>query len=146
MATGSGLDLICDEVSRLEGIRHSTRAHADAVTDSNGAKLIPNHTSVDYGPFYTLTKTEQVTVTSGRVLGGTRGQTFVWRSGAYGFPSYLFDRHGVKKRIEPEDERTDQTLATPIIAFWKSSSELTPSVAYSMAYTRVKADEREKRS
>lgn len=46
---------------------------------------------------------------------------------------------------EGESEQTDQTLATPIIAFWKSSSELMPSVAYSMAYMMVKGGEREKK-
>jgi hypothetical protein len=58
VAASGGLDLIRDEVPRLEGIRHSTRAHTDAVTDADGAKLVPDHTGIDYGLFYTLTKTE----------------------------------------------------------------------------------------
>ena len=44
--------------------------------------------------------------------------------------------------MKPENEQTDQTLATPIIALLKSSSELTPSVAYSMAYMMVRVDKR----
>jgi len=74
------------------------------------------------------------------------GTSSAGRRGTYGFPSYLFDRHEIKERLEPKGERTDQTLATPIIAFWKSSSELTPSVAYSMAYVMVEDNEREKKS
>ena len=63
----------------------------------------------------------------------------------YGFPSYLFDRHEITEWLEWKNGRTDQTLATPIIAFWKSPSELTPSVAYSMAYMMVKGEERAKK-
>jgi len=65
--------------------------------------------------------------------------------GTHGFPSYLFDRHKIRERLEWRSKRSDQTLATPIIAFWKSSSELTPSVAYSMAYMMVKNEERGKK-
>jgi hypothetical protein len=68
-----------------------------------------------------------------------------WEAGTYGLPSYLFDPHENKERMELEEERTDQTLATPIIAFLKSSSELTPSVAYSMAYMMVRVDKRGKK-
>jgi len=76
MATGSSLDLICNEVSRLEGIRHSARAHTDAVTDAHSAKLVSNHTSVDNGFFYTLTKTEQMAVAP---IPPKRASGMVWR-------------------------------------------------------------------
>lgn len=77
MASGSGLDLIRNEVPRLEGIRHSTRAHTDAVADANGAKLIPNHSGIGDGLFYALTETKQMTVASTpakRVSGGCGGK------------------------------------------------------------------------
>ena len=64
------------------------------------------------------------------------------RRETYGFPSYLSDRHEIKEGLEPMEKRTDQTLATPIMAFWKSSSDLTPSVAYSMAYMMVREGEK----
>jgi hypothetical protein len=64
----------------------------------------------------------------------------------YGFPSYLFDFHEIEKRLRRGNEQTDQTLATPIIAFWKSSSEFTPSVAYSMAYMMASDGKRSKKS
>ena len=57
----------------------------------------------------------------------------------------MFDRHEIKEGLEPMEKRTDQTLATPIMAFWKSWSDLTPSVAYSMAYMMVREGEREEK-
>jgi len=102
MASSSGLDLIRNEVPRLEGIRHPTRAHTDTVTDANGAKLVSNHSGIGDGLFYTLTETKQMTVTSTptkRVSGGCGGQVSWEKRRTHGFPSYLFGRHEIKKRL-----------------------------------------------
>jgi len=77
MTSSSGLDLIRNEVPRLKGIRHSTRAHTDSVADANGAKLVANHSGIGDGLFYALTETKQMTVASKpnkRVSGGCRGK------------------------------------------------------------------------
>ena len=87
MAAGSSLDLICNQVPRLEGIGHSARAHTDTVANANGAKLIPNHAGIDNGLFYTLTETEQMAVTPGVIGRASRGAetSFCGEEGRTGF-------------------------------------------------------------
>lgn len=105
MTTGGSLDLIGDEIPRLEGVRHATRAHTDAVADSDGAKLVPNHASIHDGLFYTLTETKQMTVASAplNVYQGDSRMGYFGEEGAYGFPSYLVDLHENKGTLEWEN-------------------------------------------
>lgn len=45
MAASSSLNLVSDEVPRLEGVGHPASSHADAVTDAYCAKLVAYDTS-----------------------------------------------------------------------------------------------------
>jgi len=64
VAASGGLDLISDQVARLERVGHAACAHADTVADADSAKLVANDARVCERGFYFLTKTEEVLVTS----------------------------------------------------------------------------------
>ena len=65
MPTSSRLDLVCDEVAGLERVRHAAGAHADAVADADGAKLVAYDVGGGERGFYFLAETEEVLVASG---------------------------------------------------------------------------------
>ena len=65
VAAGSGLDLVCNEVAGLERVRHAAGAHADAVADADGAKLVAYDVGGGERGFYFLAETEEVLVASG---------------------------------------------------------------------------------
>jgi hypothetical protein len=46
MTTCSCLDLVRDEVARLQRIRHSSSAHADTVAHTDRSELVANETRV----------------------------------------------------------------------------------------------------
>lgn len=71
-ARGS-LYLVRDEVARLQRVGHSTRSHADTVTDANGTELVADNTFLDQGALDVLSKTQEVTVASadGAIARGT---------------------------------------------------------------------------
>ena len=46
MTASSGLNLVSDEVPRLEGVGHPASAHTDAVADAYCAKLVGYDTSI----------------------------------------------------------------------------------------------------
>ena len=66
MTTSGRLDLIRDEVARLEGIRHSASTHADTVADADSAKLVAYDASILKRLFDTLAKTKEMPVTAVR--------------------------------------------------------------------------------
>jgi len=46
MTAGSSLNLIGDEVPRLEGVGHPASSHTDAITDAYCAELVTYDTSI----------------------------------------------------------------------------------------------------
>lgn len=65
MTAGGGFDLVGYQVAGLEGVGHSTGAHADAVADADSAELVANDGSIFEGGFDLLTQAEEVFVASG---------------------------------------------------------------------------------
>jgi hypothetical protein len=55
MSAGSRLDLIGNEIPRLERIGHPTRSHADAITDAYCSELVANDAHIRERNFSTLT-------------------------------------------------------------------------------------------
>ena len=66
MPTSRRLDLVRNEVSRLQRIGHPARAHADPVADSAGAELVADYVCVEERFFDALAQAEDVLVTSGQ--------------------------------------------------------------------------------
>lgn len=64
VAAGCGLDLVCDEVAGLERVRHAAGAHADAVADADGAKLVAYDARGRERCFDFLAQAEEVLVAS----------------------------------------------------------------------------------
>lgn len=64
MSASGGLDLISDQVAGLEGVGHAAGAHANAIADADGAKLVADDARVLERGFYFLTKTKKVLVAS----------------------------------------------------------------------------------
>jgi len=58
MATSSSLDLVSDEVPRLEGVGHPTSSHTDAVTDTYCAELVAYDTSIGERRLGTLSQAQ----------------------------------------------------------------------------------------
>lgn len=64
VATSSSLDLVGNEVSRLERVPHSSSTHADSVANSNGAELVANQSRLDQGRLDFLAQPEEMFVAS----------------------------------------------------------------------------------
>lgn len=65
MSPRGRLDLIRDEVSRLEGEGHAAGAHADTVADADGAELVAYYVGFCEGGLDALAEGEEVAVASG---------------------------------------------------------------------------------
>jgi hypothetical protein len=65
----SGLDLVCDEVARLERVTHPARAHRDTVRDANRAELVSNEVGVSERAFYALTEAKEVPIATENSMG-----------------------------------------------------------------------------
>jgi hypothetical protein len=62
MSTGGGLDLVGDEVSRLQRVAHTESSHRNAIRHSDGTELVTDQTSTGHRILDTLTKTQNVLV------------------------------------------------------------------------------------
>lgn len=87
MTSGSGLDLVSNQVARLERVRHRIGAIANSVADTDGTELVTNEVSILERGFDLLAKAQQVLVASDapnirRIYSLSETET-------YGFPSYL---------------------------------------------------------
>lgn len=64
MPTSGSLHSVGDEIARLERVPHPVRAHADAVANTDGAKLIAYKPCIYERLLDALAKTEKVFVAS----------------------------------------------------------------------------------
>lgn len=64
VASSSSLDLVGDEVSRLERVHHAAGAIANTIADSNCSVLVPNEVCFCERVFDASTKVEEVLVAS----------------------------------------------------------------------------------
>ena len=64
VASSSSLNLVGDEVSRLERVHHAAGAIANTIADSNGSKLVPNKVCFYERVFDASTEVKEVTVAS----------------------------------------------------------------------------------
>ena len=62
VSTGGGLDLVSDEVSRLQRVTHAKGSHRDAVRHSNGSELVPDEAGTGHRVLDALTETQNVLV------------------------------------------------------------------------------------
>jgi hypothetical protein len=58
MTASSSLDLVSDEVPRLEGVGHPAGSHTDAITDAYCTELVAYDASVGERSFSTLSQTQ----------------------------------------------------------------------------------------
>ena len=62
MTTGSGFNLIGDEVPGLKGVGHAASSHTDPVTDAYCAKLVAYNASIRERSLGALTQAQQMTI------------------------------------------------------------------------------------
>jgi hypothetical protein len=69
MPTSSSLDLICDQITRLKGVGHPSRAHADTVADADSSELVANELGVAQRFLNRPTKVQEMAVTAAKRMG-----------------------------------------------------------------------------
>lgn len=64
MTSCSRLNLVRDEVSRLQGIGHPSSTHANTVANTNRTKLVSNNPGFRQGLLDLLTQTKKMAIAS----------------------------------------------------------------------------------